>query len=349
MSFRPKHEVASKVPEAAPQAFRFSFGALAEAVPKSTADTEFYMSAPPGEKYVPGQLLGIVINNQHVHTGRTDPHVLAVRNLLKQADEAARNPNAQFKRDATGQITLDAQVAGGQYTHRYLYTLIMVPEMAAAGMQVQGFRMPYHIRVIRRIGQYQAPGSESEVYPLMVGNWGNVVIDPDGGGVKMPPGYGGVGGYGGHGGRSGGYKSNYYRGRGGGGGRGSGRGGGSGKQPEMPPADPTPQPRQRIDYPVYKNTGEGRAKTKAALRAIQERFGKLNGEMYNHVWTWMTSQYENYADAELREMWIHVEGMFDMIRRFNAAIPAVSADSGLVGENALVALEEVMTMLGIER
>lgn len=340
MSFRPKHEVAAKVPEAAPQAFRFSFEALAEAVPKNAADTEFYMSAPPGEKYVPGQLLGIVINGQHVHTGRADPHVLTVRSLLKQADAASRDPNAQFNRDARGQITIDAQVAEGQYTYRYLYTLIMVPEMAAAGMQMQGFRMPYRIRIIRRISQYQATGSESEVYPLMVGNWGNVVIDPDGGGVRMPPGYGAVGGYGGHGGKGGGsHKSNYYR----------GRGGGRGKQPEMPPADPTPRPRQRIDYPVYKNTDEGRAKTKAALRAIQERFGKLNGEMYNHVWTWMTSQYENYTDAEVREMWIYVEGMFDMIRRFNAAIPAVSADSGLVGENALVALDAVMYMLGVKR
>ena len=61
-------------------------------IASKAANTDFYMSAPPGETYRQGQLLGIVVKSQHVHTGRNDPHVLAVRQLLKMADANAREP-----------------------------------------------------------------------------------------------------------------------------------------------------------------------------------------------------------------------------------------------------------------
>lgn len=164
----------------------FSLEGLKQALPDTPepAPTDFYMSAPPGEKYAPGRLLGIVVNGQHVHTGRSDPHVMAVRQLLTMVDADARNPANPGQPQ-----TYAVRVAQGQYTYPYLYELFTTPEQQAGVAPMQGYRPSLSISITRRINEYQAGGG-SEVLPIMVGSWGNVNIDPDGGGIRKPPGYG---------------------------------------------------------------------------------------------------------------------------------------------------------------
>lgn len=166
-----------------PSIFDDNFDALAS----KPASTDFYMQAPPGEKYRSGQLLGIVVNGQHVHTGRGDPHVAVVRQLLALADADARNPASAFPNPAQPR-SYQAQVAAGQYTYPYLYTLTSTPEQQAGVMQ--GMRPSHTFTITRTINQASSGWYESPVLPIMVGRWGNVNIDPDGGGIRKPPGYG---------------------------------------------------------------------------------------------------------------------------------------------------------------
>lgn len=156
------------------------------------ADTDFYMSAPPGETYRQGQLLGIVVKGQHVHTGRNDPHVLAVRQLLKMADANAREPR-MTPDSASAAMSFQVQVAGDQYTYPYLYTLTTIPFDDGGGgvwTSMQGFRTFHDIKITRTINQASAGWFESPVLPIMVGAWGTVNIDPDSsGGLQKPRGY----------------------------------------------------------------------------------------------------------------------------------------------------------------
>ena len=188
MSVRSKLEAVVGAPKDTIKSAEFSFKGLRDALPRTQANTGFYMTPEPMEKYKPDQLVGIVVNGQHVHMGRTDPHVETVRTLLKEAHEAAIATDPQLKPKPNSQthtIEFSKKVPIGGY----LYTLIMVPPppQTKDDTPMQGFREPYHIRVIRRIDEYQAAGTGSEVYPIMVGNWGHVLVDHDGGGVKKRP------------------------------------------------------------------------------------------------------------------------------------------------------------------
>ena len=192
MSVRSKLEAVVGAPKDTIKSARFSFKGLRDALPRTQANTGFYMTPEPMEKYKPDQLVGIVVNGQHVHMGRTDPHVKTVRTLLKETHEAAIATDPQLKpkpNSRTHRIEFSKKVPEGEFTPAYLYTLIMVPPppQTKDDTPMQGFREPYHIRVIRRIEEDQAAGTESEVYPIMVGNWGHVLVDPDGGGVKKRP------------------------------------------------------------------------------------------------------------------------------------------------------------------
>ena len=84
MSVRSKLEAVVGAPKDTIKSAKFSFKGLRDALPRTQANTGFYMTPEPMEKYKPDQLVGIVVNGQHVHMGRTDPHVKTVRTLLKR-------------------------------------------------------------------------------------------------------------------------------------------------------------------------------------------------------------------------------------------------------------------------
>ena len=109
-----------------------------------------------------------------------------VRQLLSLADRDARDPGSAFPNPAQPR-RYQAQVPTGQYTYPYLYTLTTTPEQQAGMMQ--GLRPSHSFTITRTINQASAGMFESPVLPIMVGSWGNVNIDPDGGGIRKPPGY----------------------------------------------------------------------------------------------------------------------------------------------------------------
>ena len=127
---------------------------------------------PPFEPTYDGQLLGIVCGSHDTYTGRTDPHVLAVRGLLQKADVKATT--VSYDRI---QPIADVVVEGYTYSLMKVWTLhpTITPEYWA-----EGARPTYDISIYRTRPGWWTP---DPVRPLMVGAWGHVAVDPDGGGA----------------------------------------------------------------------------------------------------------------------------------------------------------------------